>query len=181
MAIRFLTETPRVALVLSFAFKSNRDKLTGIFQYVQLHNPWNIQIVDRKIDGPTVAKILAWRPSGIIVGKMFEAIDRVLTLKTPIVVMDSKRDGSRKPPKNIRYITCSSEAIAHAGADYLKKKGFRHFAYVCDKQGSDWAFDRSRFFRSGLEQSSQTFSLFDPKNKSKHAGGKDWGDRKSVV
>jgi DNA-binding LacI/PurR family transcriptional regulator len=86
---------------------------------------------------------------------MSETIARVLALDVPIVVMDpsgtspSARGGmSISSPAN-------AEAIAQAGADYLKRKGFGHFAYICDKQGSEWALETQSFFQNCLERDSR--------------------------
>jgi LacI family transcriptional regulator len=175
MTLGFLTETPRIVLVSSAALKSNRDKLAGVFQYVQLHTPWNIQLVDQKIDEQTVSKIRNWCPSGIIVGRMSETVRDILAFKVPIVVMDSRRNVAAGPLRNVHFITCDAEAIARAGADYLKRKGFTRFAYICDKQGSGWALERGRFFKAQLEREALECALFTPRRASgRHASGKDW-------
>lgn len=174
MKQRFLTETPRIVVVVSTALKSNRDKLAGVFQYIQLHTPWNIQLVDQKIDEQTVAKIRKWRPSGIIIGRMAETTDSVRMLEVPIVVMDSKRNFVTGKLANLHFITCDAEAIARTGADYLRRKGFAHFAYVCDRQGSEWAVERSRFFKTYAEQAGMACEVFAPCRSSGGSSEKDW-------
>ena len=174
MKQRFLTETPRIVVVVSTALKSNRDKLAGVFQYVQLHTPWNIQLVDQKLDDPTIANIRKWRPSGIIIGRMSETTQNVLSLGIPVVVMDSKRNFAPHSAKNVHFITCDAEAIARVGAEYLKRKGFAHFAYICDKQGSEWALERSRFFKARAERDGLDCALFTPHRKPGGATEKDW-------
>jgi LacI family transcriptional regulator len=174
MKVRFLTETPRVVVVTSTASKANRDKLAGVFQYVQLHTPWNIQLVDQTFDEQTVAKIRKWRPSGIIVGRMPEAVGGVLSLGVPLVVMDSRLNFSGDTAQGVNFITCDARAIARTGADYLKRKGFVHFAYIGDKQGSEWALERSQFFKAEVEKDAMTCALFTPRHQSGEMPTKDW-------
>ena len=146
---RFITASPRVLLVLSTATESNRRKLAGIFQYVQLHTPWNVQLVDRTDDAQTAANIRKWRPSGMLVGRLPGATGGELDFGIPTIMMDAKLDRYAALFKKASFFTCDSQAIADTGAAYFIGQGFTRFAYVADNP-SDWSVQRSRFFRDHL-------------------------------
>jgi len=58
----------------------------------------------------------------------------------------------------------------------LRKNSVLFCAYICDKQGSEWALERSRFFKACLERDSRECVLFTPKRKAKRTTEKDWGE-----
>jgi len=159
---RLLTESPRILLVINTASKANRDKLAGVFQYVQLHTPWNLQLVDQTCDVRTAANIRAWCPEGMIIGRVPEGIEGVLNLRIPTVIMDARAEYELGYLKKASFITCDSDAIAEVAARFLTGKGFRHFAFLCDRQANNWARDRSRIFKTKLEGMGYACSLFEP-------------------
>ncbi len=147
---KFITTFPRVLLIISTAAKSNRDKLAGIYHYIKLHTPWNVQLVDRCNDTQTFDNIRKWKAHGMIIGCMPDARENVTDLAIPTVIMDAKMGRYTAYFKKASFITCDSKAIAHAGVDYLASQGFKNFAYVGDSQGSEWSVQRCRFFRERL-------------------------------
>ena len=141
---------PRVLLIISTAAKSNRDKLAGIYHYIKLHTPWNVQLVDRFNDPQTIDNIREWKVHGMIIGRIPDASENVTELAVPTVIMDAKMGRYTTYFKKASFITCDSKAIAHAGVDYLVSQGFKNFAYVGESQGNEWYVQRCRSFREQL-------------------------------
>ena len=150
MKRKFLTEIPRVLLVVSTAAKSNRDKLAGIYHYIKLHTPWNVQLVDRFNEPQTIDNIREWKVHGMIIGRIPDARENVTDLAIPTVIMDAKMGRYTADFKKASFITCDSKAIAHAGVDYLVSQGFKNFASIGESQGNEWYVKRCRSFREHL-------------------------------
>lgn len=146
-----LLAAPRIAVVLPSSAKSNRDKLAGVFQYIRLHTPWQVRLIDRECDSQTVASIHRWRPSGIILGRLLEEIGRALDFGVPTVVMDAQRACYCTLLKRASFITCDQRLVAEAGADYLAAKGFSRLAYLANAP-CDWSVERGRLFQEWAEK-----------------------------
>ena len=146
-----LLAAPRIAVVLPSSAKSNRDKLAGVFQYVRLHTPWQVRLIDRECDSQTVARIRRWRPSGIILGRLLEKLGGALDFGVPTVVMDAPRACYSALLKRASFITCDQHLVAEAGADYLARKGFVKFAYL-GTAASDWSVERGRLMQAWADE-----------------------------
>ncbi|HNX33903.1 MAG TPA: substrate-binding domain-containing protein [Kiritimatiellia bacterium] len=147
-----LLAAPRIAVVLPSSAKSNRDKLAGVFQYIRLHTPWQVRLIDRECDSQTVASIHRWRPSGIILGRLLEKFGRELDFGVPTIVMDAPRACYGALLKRASFITCDQRLVAEAGADYLARQGFVRLAYLANAP-CDWSVERGRLFQDWSEMS----------------------------
>ena len=176
----FFSSAPRVILLLSTAVKASRDNLAGILRYVKLHTPWNVQIVEKVDTEQIVKNFRAWNADGMIVGLMPEKTG-IGNLKIPTVTMDGNPGHFAKHFKGAVHITCDSQAIAYAGADYLVGKGFRSFAYVFSGQGEDWSTQRAEFFSQRLMQKGFNCHILPSENRIDNRSGKDWMQNQTTL
>lgn len=146
---KLLKTAPRVLVQISTVAKSNRDKLAGILQYIRLHTPWDVQLIDRVDDAPSVADVRGWRAHGMIVKRMPDERGGLIDLGIPTVVIDAQLP-RYTALKKATYITCDAKAVTGAAADHLVGKGFKSFAYIVDDRRSEWSLMRGRLFQRRL-------------------------------
>ena len=168
-----LFAAPRIAVVLPSFAKSNRDKLEGVFQYIRLHTPWQVRLIDRECDNQTVESIRRWRPSGIILGRLLGKFGRELDFGVPTVVMDAQRNCYSALLKRASFITCDQRLVAEAGADYLVRQGFVRLSYLATAL-CDWSVERGRLFQAWAEEKGVFCSLhISPGGRGTRSA--DWG------
>ena len=153
-------KTPRVVLFLATNEKAGRDKLQGILRYVRLHTPWRLHLIENRIGEQKLGDLRAWGATGIIVARMPDLVETVARARMPTVVIDSKTLYTKRLP-NASFVTCDSDVIGRAGAEFLLKQGFRHFGYVADTREWDWSLQRCRAFDARLREAGYTCAVYD--------------------
>lgn len=156
---------PRVALFLATNEAAGRSKLHGILRYMRSHTPWNIHLVENRIGEQKLGDLRAWGATGVIVARMPDSVGMIARARIPTVVLDSPQLYERRLP-HASFVTSDSVAVGRAGADFLLRLGFQHFAYVADPGGWDWSVQRGRAFCERLRQAGRTCVVYN--------GLRDW-------
>jgi len=146
-----LQKIPKMALFLATNEKAGRDKLHGILRYVRLHTPWNIHLIENRIGEQKLGDLRDWGATGVIVARMPESVGAISCAGVPVVVIDSPVLYAKRLPQ-ASFVTCDSEAVGQAGADFFLRQKFKNFAYVPDVGAWDWSQLRSRAFCAALRQ-----------------------------
>lgn len=154
-----LRKIPKVALFLATNEKVGRDKLQGILRYVRLHTPWNIHLVENRIGEQKMGDLRAWGAAGIIVARMPDSVHTVALADLPTVVLDSSALYLGHLPR-ASYVTCDSDAVGRAGADFFLRQGFCHFAYVADTEEWDWSLIRYKAFEKRITEAGFTCAVY---------------------
>ena len=154
-----LRKIPKVALFLATNEKVGRDKLQGILRYVRLHTPWNIHLVENRIGEQKMGDLRAWGAAGIIVARMPDSVHTVALADLPTVVLDSSALYLGHLPR-ASYVTCDSDAVGRAGADFFLRQGFCHFAYVADTEKWDWSLIRYKAFEKRITEAGFTCAVY---------------------
>lgn len=154
-----LRKIPKVALFLATNEKVGRDKLQGILRYVRLHTPWNIHLVENRIGEQKMGDLRAWGAAGIIVARMPDSVHTVALADLPTVVLDSSALYLGHLPR-ASYVTCDSDAVGRAGADFFLRQGFCHFAYVADTEKWDWSLIRYKAFEKRITETGFTCAVY---------------------
>jgi len=155
-----LQKIPKVALFLATNEKNGRDKLQGILRYVRLHTPWNIHIVENRIGEQKLGDLREWGATGVIVARMPESVRTVARARVPTVVLDSRTLYARQLA-DASFVTCDSEVIGRAGAEFFLKQGFKNFAYVADTEPWDWSVLRGRAFCGRVSEEGLACDVYD--------------------
>ena len=155
-----LQKIPKVALFLATNEKNGRDKLQGILRYVRLHTPWNIHIVENRIGEQKLGDLREWGATGVIVARMPESMHTVARARVPTVVLDSRTLYARQLA-DASFVTCDSEVIGRAGAEFFLKQGFKKFAYVADTEPWDWSVLRGRAFCGRVSEEGLACDVYD--------------------
>lgn len=168
-----IQKKPRVALFLATNEAAGRNKLQGILRYVHSHTPWNIHLIENRMGEQKLGDLLAWGATGVIVARMPDSVRTIARAWIPTIVMDSPALYVNRLPK-ASYITCDSDAIGNAGADFLIKQGYKNFAFVADAEKWDWSVQRCRAFSARLRQSGYTCRIYNsPSGRDKSVWSRD--------
>lgn len=155
-----LQKIPKVALFLATNEKAGRDKLQGILRYVRLHTPWNIHLLENRIGEQKLGDLKDWGATGVIVARMPDSVGAIACAGVPVVVIDSPTLYTKRLPR-ASFVTCDSEAVGQAGADFLIRQKFKHFAYVADVGAWDWSQLRCRAFCEALRHAGFDCTVYD--------------------
>lgn len=119
---------PSVAICVETGTSWGRRVVTGILQYAKEHGPWHI-FVEPHGPGEPLQLPASWHGSGVIARVADrEAAQTLDALGVPVVNISSIRiDGTDYP-----RIMTAAEPCARLAADFLRERGFQHFAYVGD-------------------------------------------------
>jgi len=138
-----LHQTPRVLFVTDTAMKACRDKQAGILRYAHLHGPWDIQTLEYHTHASRLGDLVNWRPDGIILEPVKEAVMRQVSRKRiPCVWLEGGVSGNDKRPS----VTHDPKPIAEAAADHLLALRLPHFAFVGSIPDSFWSQWRAEIF-----------------------------------
>jgi len=157
-----MVRIPKVLLSIEAARGHGRALLHGIAKYIRIHGPWSIH-----------AELFArfYRDdSGIMLGNMMEfnerEVDGVITrdvdkaktfirrgIPTIVAVQDPKIT-----PK-MPHIVLEHENIGRKGAEYLKEKGFKNFAF-CGFNNMYWSDKREYGFANSLRAAGYNVEIY---------------------
>ena len=155
-----LQKIPKVALFLATNEKAGRDKLQGILRYVRLHTPWNIHLIENRIGEQKLGDLRDWGATGVIVARMPDSVGTIACAGLPVVVIDSPTLYTKRLPR-ASFVTCDSELVGHAGADFFVRQKFKNFGYVADVGSWDWSQLRCRAFCHALRQAGFDCAVYD--------------------
>jgi len=146
---------PHVALWLPTSIKACRELLRGVLQFVHLHGPWAVHLIDERAGKHKLFDPVAWGCTGMIIDlRDRDQSKRLLAARVPTVlshVPDAILD-SAHPLARMSRLQCENAPIGKVAAEHLMGRKFRHFAFVGEVNGASWSKERQDAFCQRLEQ-----------------------------
>ena len=146
---------PQVALLLPTSVKTSRELLRGILQFVHLHGPWAVHIIEGREGEPKLLRPALWGYTGII-GHLSDRryAEHLLAAHVPTIITDPTDEvfDPGNPLSKLSRIVCDNRPIGQQAADYFLGKKFRHFAFVGEVNSAMWSEDRRAVFCERLAQ-----------------------------
>jgi LacI family transcriptional regulator len=143
-----MTEQRRILLMIESSRAYGRSLLRGIAKYSRARGPWIFHRPapfpwDRSVRDTPIEPLLKLGADGAIVREQTrrELIDEILGTGIPVIVAPYT-----KPFAGVPNIISDDRAIGRMAADYLLRRGFRHFAYCGFGDLFYWSRDRGRSF-----------------------------------
>lgn len=150
------TQMPQVALVLPTSIKTCRELLRGILQFVHLHGPWAVHIIEGREGEQKLLRPAAWGCTGMIVDMLGErhSGERLLTTHLPTVIVNSMGliTDPVNPLSKLSRVDCDNFPIGKTAADYFLKLGFSSFAFVGEVNDVTWSEERRTAFCARLHE-----------------------------
>lgn len=137
----------RVALIVETSSAYGRRILKGVGRYVHTHQSWSIFLEHRSLTTQQPEWLDTWDGDGIISRSTTERLARAAARTgTPIVDL-TDRFGSFGQVQ----IWSDDRAIARLGADHLRERGFKRFAF-CGFARETWSMRRRDEFAAVTRQ-----------------------------
>ncbi len=137
----------RVALIVETTSAYGRRILKGIRRYVHTHQSWSIFLEHRALSTHPPRWLENWAGDGIISRITTEALAQA-TARSHVPLVDlTDRFGSFGQPQ----VWSDDRAIAQLGADHLRERGFKRFAF-CGFSGESWSARRLAEFAAIVTQ-----------------------------
>jgi len=155
---------PKVALFLSLFLKGHRDCLSGILDYVRLHGPWHLHLMEGRIGEQKLIQIRTWGCTGIIASPQQAEVARLISeahVPTVLLAPSPERRGAKDPLAACSRATVDSGEIGRVAAEYFLDKHYTHFAFVGETRGLHWSQERKRGFMERLREAGHTCSAYD--------------------
>jgi len=132
---------PRVALIVETSGAYGRKILSGIARYLRCHQRWSVFLEQRELGSRPPAWLLDEKWDGIVSRPTDPELARVYReMKTPVVDLNDLHDQLGLP-----WVCSDHEAMGRMGAEHLREKALRHFAF-CGYSGEAWSEKRQRGF-----------------------------------
>ena len=133
----------RVALIVETSSAYGRRILRGIRRYVHTHQSWSIFLEHRSLSTHPPHWLDGWGGDGIISRSTTERLAKA-TARSHVPIVDlTDRFGSFGQPQ----VWSDDRAIAQLGADHLRERGFKRFAF-CGFSRESWSARRLAEFSS---------------------------------
>jgi LacI family transcriptional regulator len=143
-----MTEQRRILLMIETSRAYGRSILRGIAKYSRAHGPWIFHRPapfpwDRSVREASIEPLLKLGVEGAILREQTrrDQIDEILATGIPVIVAPYTA-----PFPGVPNIISDDRAIGRMAADYLLRRGFRHFAYCGFGDLFYWSRDRGRSF-----------------------------------
>jgi len=140
---------PHVALCLPTSIKACRELLRGILQFVHLHGPWAVYLIDERTVKQKLFDLAAWGCTGMIVDmRDRHQAERLLSTHVPTILshVPDELIASRHPLSRLSRFQCDNTPIGSHAADYFIERKFCHFAFVGEINEAAWSLDRRNAF-----------------------------------
>jgi LacI family transcriptional regulator len=153
------TQMPQVALRLPTSIKTCRELLRGILQFVHLHGPWSVHIIEGRDGEQRLLRPEAWGCTGIIVDLSHRShrchAKQLLAANVPTIITNPPDEllSSAHPLFRISRVRCDNRPIGKHAAEYFLERRFCNFAYVGQVSEASWSEERRETFCVRLEQS----------------------------
>lgn len=130
-----------VALIIETSSGYGRDLMSGIVQYMRMHDQWSVFLEQRDLWTRPPSWLQNWRGDGIIsratTPKLIEAIRKN---NVPLVeVTDRRGDG------DLPQVRSDDSEIGRVGAEHLLERGFQRFAFIGFRNEA-WSLRREESF-----------------------------------
>jgi len=157
------TRIPHVALCLPTSIKACRELLRGILQFVHLHGPWAVYLIDERNVKQKLFDPVAWGCTGMIVDMRDRPqAERLLTANVPTILTHVPEEliASRHSLARLSRFQCENTPIGSHAADYFIERKFRHFAFVGEINEAAWSLDRRNAFCGSLKRAGFGCALY---------------------
>ena len=146
----------RVALIIETSSVYGRRILRGVSRYVHTHQSWSIFLEQRALTTEMPRWLDNWGGDGIISRSTTEHLAQAAARsKVPMVDL-TDRFGSFGQPQ----VWSDDRAIARLGADHLRERGFKRFAF-CGFSRESWSARRLHEFAEVLKPVSEECFVYE--------------------
>ena len=132
---------PHVALFVETSITYGREILRGITRYLQFRQPWSVFVEQRDRLAMPPDWLRRWKGQGVILRRSSPELIRML-LRKRVAVVDLD---DRQPTGKVARIESDHRAIGRLGAEHLRERGFRQFAF-CGFENQHWSTERREGF-----------------------------------
>lgn len=148
------TRLPQVALRLPTSVKTCRELLRGILQFVHLHGPWGVHIIEGREGEQKLSHPEAWGCTGIIAELDAECPKALLTGRIPTILTNPPDVvlNPKNPLFRLSRVVCDNPPIGTHAAEYFLGRKFRNFAFVGQVGDASWSETRRITFCRRLEK-----------------------------
>ena len=137
--------------------------MRGIFKYVRLYGPWELNIVTGGALEQKLPNFQSWKGSGVI-GHIYnqQIADAVSATRLPTVIFDLNNAWKEAwyAKSQACQIQCDSIATGQMAAEYFIQKDFTSFAFVGDIRELNWSCWRKDAFIERLNRDKFTCWIY---------------------
>jgi len=171
---------PQVALFLPTSVKTCRELLRGILQFVHLHGPWAVHIIEGRAGEQKLSSPSAWGCTGIILASAGCRRKGWLLANVPTIVADPTDDmfDPAHPLNRLSQVTCDNRPIGRYAAEYFLARKFSHYAYVGEVSGAFWSMERQATYCERLSREGFSCIVYPPLSA---AARKDFGVEQAAL
>ena len=158
------TTRKRVAILIQTDCKANRERMSGIFRYVESHPHMEAvttgdHVANRRLSDLSDVKFdgLITTPEHLVKTKL------IRSMSAKSVVIANGRN--LVPPPGCRRfgaVVCDNEGAGRCGAEFFLKKNFTSFAFVGMAEAQAWADERLKGFKETLAQEGFECAVYRP-------------------
>ena len=156
-------KTPQVAILLDSVHETSRGMLRGIFEYVRLYGPWELNIVAGGASEQKIPDARFWKGSGIIANIYNRAMaGAISSSRLPAVIFDLNSEWQEEwyAKSHTCQVQCDSSATGLMSAEYFLQKGFTKFAFVGNVSGLNWSRWRKEAFIKSTAQAGFSCEIY---------------------
>lgn len=147
----------QVALLIETSNAYARGLLQGVVAWQREHRPWSLFLAEHTRGDRPPTWLADWDGDGIIARVENAAIARVLRkVRLPVVDMSAARLLPSLP-----WFETDDAAIAQAGFEHLRERGFRNFAF-CGDPRFNWSNWRQEHFERAVRAEGGVCHLYEP-------------------
>jgi len=154
---------PQVALRLPTSIKTCREVLRGILQFVHLHGPWAVHIIEGRDGEQKLLRPEAWGYTGIIVDMSAGYHSkRLVEVNVPTIITNPPDEilVPTHPFFRISRVRCDNRPIGKHAAEYFLDLKFSNFAFVGQVNDASWSEERKITFCESLAKSGFSCAVY---------------------
>jgi len=146
----------RVALIVETSSAYGRQILRGVRRYVHTHQSWSIFLEQRSLTSRPPQWLDEWDGDGIISRTTTrQLVDVAARTGVPLIDL-TDRHGTFGVPQ----VWSDDRAIAQLGADHLRERGFRRFAF-CGFSRESWSTRRLAEFAAIVDRPGEACHVYE--------------------
>jgi LacI family transcriptional regulator len=131
--------------------------LHGIADYIRVHGPWSVHLQRHETYDALPKWLDGWKGDGIIARVENAKVARAIRkLGVPAIDLRGRLKRSQLPT-----VLTDDVAGARMAAEHLLERGFPHYGY-CGYVGTSYSDNRSRVFRSAIEEAGHECHVYLP-------------------
>lgn len=145
----------RVALLIETSTIYGRNLLSGIVQYMRMHDDWSVFFEQRDLTKKPPAWLSNWKGDGIISRATTpELVNAIETTGVPLVELTDRMEGASR-----NCVRSDDEAIGQLAAQHLLDRGFERFGF-CGFEGEAWSKRREMGFMGSIHKAGKTCDVY---------------------